>query len=504
MDVFKRYLRSFLLSLIGVPLLAHGAILLAVGLFLGVKALCGLLNLDVSSELERLLTLASFIIGGMLMLVAGRLLPLRNADVAFRQMVLMLPAVIIGSAWVTIVFLSGLSFNTPYYEWLFWFNPVWAVVNFMALLTGWYWGMVIIPVGTQICFTLGYWWRHHQYREAKNVTVCRNAMVFVLLAICIVAAWQAKMRGDKYAYVDTEHTIGEQLNTYYYRPNIAGNKLTPLRGTAPFGFTENRPRLDGATAAYPLYASAFFALNTFPDDMPYYQMKDCCLAISRTPEAYKKIIADKADIIFVAQPSEGQKKLAQQASVKLTYTPFAREAFVMIAHADNPVTTLSQQQVRDIFSGKITHWNEVGGDKRPIAVWQRPQDSGSQSTMLAKVMKETPMLPPKETEVAQGMGGVIRKVAEYQNSRGAIGYTFRYYATKMNSNVGIKLLAIDGVEPTVETIRNGSYPFVVDVYMVTRESPTNETQKLVAWFLSPQGQGLVEDVGYVPLYDTTQ
>ena len=142
----------------------------------------------------------------------------------------------------------------------------------------------------------------------------------------------------------------------------------------------------------------------------------------------------------------------------------------------------------------------MGGDARDIEVWQRPEDSGSQSTMLAKVMKETPMLPPKETEVARGMGGVIRKVAEYQNSKGAIGYTFRYYATKMNANAGIKLLAIDGVAPTKENIRNETYPFVVDVYMVTRENPTAETQKLVAWFLSPQGQALVEDVGYVPLH----
>ena len=110
------------------------------------------------------------------------------------------------------------------------------------------------------------------------------------------------------------------------------------------------------------------------------------------------------------------------------------------------------------------------------------------------------MMPPKETEFATAMEGVIREVAEYQNTRGAIGYTFRYYATQMNSNKNIKLLAINGIAPTVENIRNGSYPYTVDVYMVTREHPTVETQQLVNWFLSPQGQRLVQDVGYVPLY----
>lgn len=173
---------------------------------------------------------------------------------------------------------------------------------------------------------------------------------------------------------------------------------------------------------------------------------------------------------------------------------------MFIANQNNPVQSLSEEQIRAIFSGKITRWNEVGGADKAIQPWQRPEDSGSQTVMLAKVMRGEPMLPPKETEFASAMEGVIHEVAEYQNTRGAIGYTFRYYATQMNSNKNIKLLSINGIAPTVENIRNGSYPYTVDVYMVTREHASTETQKLVAWFLSPQGQRLVQDVGYVPLY----
>ncbi|EAB8420348.1 phosphate ABC transporter substrate-binding protein [Salmonella enterica subsp. enterica] len=120
--------------------------------------------------------------------------------------------------------------------------------------------------------------------------------------------------------------------------------------------------------------------------------------------------------------------------------------------------------------------------------------------MLAKVMKNTRMMSPQKTEVVSVMDGMIKVIAEYRNTHGAIGYAFRYYATQMHSNKEIKLLAINDVAPTVENIRNGSYPYTVDVYMVTREHPTAETQKLVDWFLSPQGQQLVQDVGYVPLY----
>lgn len=120
--------------------------------------------------------------------------------------------------------------------------------------------------------------------------------------------------------------------------------------------------------------------------------------------------------------------------------------------------------------------------------------------MLAKVMKNTRMMSPQETEVVSVMDGMIKVIAEYRNTHGAIGYTFRYYATQMNADKNIKLLAVNGIAPTVENIRNGSYPYTVDVYMVTREHPTAETQKLVDWLLSPQGQQLVQDVGYVPLY----
>ncbi|MDA6933167.1 hypothetical protein OSL75_12745, partial [Escherichia coli] len=62
---------------------------------------------------------------------------------------------------------------------------------------------------------------------------------------------------------------------------------------------------------------------------------------------------------------------------------------------------------------------------------------------------------------------------------------------------------LNGVAPTEENIRNGTYPYIVDAYMVTRENPTPETQKFVDWFISQQGQQLVEDVGYVLLYEAS-
>jgi phosphate transport system substrate-binding protein len=502
---FWWWVRACVLALIVVPLLAHGVALLC--LFLNEMMGKGLRVFDLSRTISDsfIATVGFYIFGGLLMSVLGWLLarftpPKENN--AMRQALLLLPAIWVLSAWAIVFQLAELSFSSHGYNDFLAVTLPWSGINLLSLLSGQYGAMVIIPVGAQACFTLGCYWRNRYSPDSQKSIKLRNTLVWVLVALTLFAGWQAKLRLDKFPLVDRDNPLSESIDTWNYDPKKENNKLTKLRGAAPFTFTIKHPRFDGATAAYPLFASAFFALNTFADDMPFYEIEKSWLGISRTPDAYKNIIADRADIIFVAQPSEGQKKRAQEANVTLTYTPFAREAFVFITHADNPVNSLTQQQVRDIFSGAITRWSEVGGDNRKIDVWQRPEDSGSQSTMLAKVMKETPMLPPKETEVAEGMGRILREVAEYQNSKGAIGYTFRYYATKMNPTAGVKLLAIDGVAPTSETIREGRYPFSVDVYMVTRENPDEKAQKVVRWFLSPQGQALVEDVGYVPLYET--
>ncbi len=73
-------------------------------------------------------------------------------------------------------------------------------------------------------------------------------------------------------------------------------------------------------------------------------------------------------------------------------------------------------------------------------------------------------------------------MADYQNTQPSIGYTFRYYATQMNKNISknIKLLAVNDISPTIENIRNGSYPYIVDVYMVTREK---RLWKLRKWWV---------------------
>lgn len=495
----KSLLKTLVLAFIGIPLMAHIIAFMLAVLADEITYLLFKLHARESTTVWDV-----FVPGCMVMFFLGRLWakytkPAINTPL--RHSLLLLPALPVLAAWVAIMQYSGYSFVNEAYAYLFFWSLPWWGIDLIALLSGQYWVMVLIPVGSQVGFVLGYCWQCRRKPVSHYGRRFRMTIVTMMAMLTLVAAWQAKQRADKFVRLDERNSLRESTDEWWrYRPDVTDSKLTSLQGEAPFMFSGHGPRWDGATAAYPLYASAFYALNKFYDSTTDYDIESCCLKHSRTPNAYQNLIDNRADIIFVAHPSEGQKKRAEEANVKLTYTPFAREAFVFIVNADNPVDSLTEQQVRDIFSGKITRWNEVGGRDEAIQVWQRPEDSGSQTVMLAKVMKHTPMLPAKETEVATGMGGVIREVAEYQNTNSAIGYTFRYYATQMNANKGIKLLAINGIAPVENTIRNGSYPYSTDVYMVTRENPTTDTQKIVDWFISPQGQRLVQDVGYVPLY----
>ncbi|WP_149452191.1 PstS family phosphate ABC transporter substrate-binding protein [Escherichia albertii] len=495
----KWILTSLVMTFFGIPILTQFLAVVITILGAGLSVILEICNLLLTPTIYLQLNVFMLTLGAIIIFFSGRVwagdsVPEKREVAIWRQSLFLLPALLILAGWIITLHLADYQFRQMGADWLANLMLPWQGVLLLSLISGDYWWIVIIPVGAHISFSLGYAWPVRYPLTGTSGLRCRNLLLFILLLLGIVAGYQA------YLYKQLNPGVGvrEDIDTWAMRSDKFNNQLTPLRDKPQIQFRQNWPRIDGATAAYPLYASAFYALSVIPEDFHSWEY----LTNSRTPEAYNRIIKGDADIIFVAQPSGGQKKRAKESGVTLLYTPFAREAFVFIVNADNPVNSLTEQQVRDIFSGAITNWRTVGGNDQEIQTWQRPEDSGSQTVMQSQVMKNVRMISPQETEVASMMGGMINVVAEYRNTNNSIGYTFRYYATQMNADKNIKLLAINGIAPTAENIRNGKYPYIVDAFMVTRENPTLETQKLVDWFLTPQGQSLVEDVGYVPLYPT--
>ncbi|MBR3694066.1 MAG: substrate-binding domain-containing protein, partial [Erysipelotrichales bacterium] len=179
------------------------------------------------------------------------------------------------------------------------------------------------------------------------------------------------------------------------------------------------------------------------------------------------------------------------------YTPIGNEAFVFFVHKDNPITSLTSQQIKDIYSGKITNWKEVGGRNEEIAAFQRNEGSGSQS-MLQRFMGDTPIMEAPTELVNTMMSGIIEQVSNYRSKSNSIGFSFRYYVEGIIQNPDIKMIAIDGIQPTAENIKNGKYPIVTPIYAVTYEENTNENvDLLLEWILSEEGQYILEETGYV-------
>ncbi|MCW5953828.1 MAG: substrate-binding domain-containing protein, partial [Propionibacteriaceae bacterium] len=326
------------------------------------------------------------------------------------------------------------------------------------------------------------------------------AVVVACVALLSVTGVQIGQHAANALLLSGEPSMSDEVDLWEYRPFEAGNRLAVPDRPATLQISADYPRLDGATALYPVYGAVGQAIYQLPaglDEEAQFDFVEQYLACSTTSTAYDRLIAGEVDAIFVAQPSKGQLAKAEAAGVELQLTPIGREAFVFFVNTDNPVTGLTLEQVRDIYSRRITNWSQVGGRDEPIVAFQRPEDSGSQTAMLAMVMKDREIAQPLKEEQILGMGGIISEVAGYRDLTGAIGYSFRWYATVMNSNPNIRLLAIDGIEPTVATIRDGSYPLTGDLNIVTTDTTNPNVAKLVEWTVSAEGQALLEKSGYV-------
>jgi len=373
-----------------------------------------------------------------------------------------------------------------------------------------------------VCFAVGTW-RGKRFRTLENKkALYALALILVLASITTVQSYvqyHSVLRPDpKYPELrDVRDDIyglnpdlgySEQQDDSYvlrrkYAPFSEETRLVSPKKPPLLQIDRDYPKLDGAVALIPIYAAAANAIykeNKKQGNEADGTFRENAVGFSETtPAAYKALINGQADIIFAAAPSEGQIKEAAEKGITYTLTPIGREAFVFIVNEQNPVTNLSIEQIRGIYSGKINDWQEVGGASGKILAFQRNEGSGSQTAMLRYVMAGTPMRKPLEAEYHRGMGGIIREVANYRNLDHAIGYSFRFYATTMYSVPGIRLIAINNIEPTVENIRNSAYPFTGDIYMVTARPLSENAKKLHDWFLSDEGQQLIEDVGYVSL-----
>ncbi len=321
----------------------------------------------------------------------------------------------------------------------------------------------------------------------KLISVLLAAVLALSLAACQRPQAQPLPTGSEPAQTEPSQTEPSQTEP-------------PATGEAPtmenaFQFTrETFPRLDGSTSMVPLAEAVASVL--LGEDRE--SVTDLC-QFNRTTQSFRNLAMGECDLLLAGEPNAAVFTEMEEQGFAYEIETIAMDGLVFLVNENNPVDSLTTDQIRDIYTGKITNWSQVGGSDAEIIPFQRNEGAGSQALMKKLVMGDTPLADPPEEYMASSMGELMSVVKSYDNSANAIGYSVYYYANDMQMAQGLKLLKVDGVEPSRETIRSGEYPHRNAYYCVIPASAGEDSPNriLFDWLMSEDGQKLIDLEGYV-------
>lgn len=328
--------------------------------------------------------------------------------------------------------------------------------------------------------------------KANNMLAIITIIVILLLILGISVLAYILISEQK---VDNNEKIRAQnVNLEKVENNTPQEKTKFTMTEAEF------PKVDGATAMLPMVGEITKAVLGYTDAQAEKYLEDNTQG--KSAKVYASLISKEKDLIFVSEPSDDILRQAREANVEFDNTGIGLDGFVFLLNKENPVQSLTLDQIRKIYKGEITNWKEVGGDDAQIYPYQREANSGSQNLMEKMVMKGQKMAEPKSTDLRiESMSGLIDAVSNGDNSKYAIGYSIYLYAKEQYVKDSTKFLKINGVEANDKNISNQTYPLTKIVYAVTRKDVPQDSnvRKLIKWLLTEDGQKVVVAGGYVPL-----
>ncbi len=168
----------------------------------------------------------------------------------------------------------------------------------------------------------------------------------------------------------------------------------------------------------------------------------------------------------------------------------AMDGIAIIINPSNKVNKLTLEQIRDIYTGKITNWNQVGGANKPIVIISRDSSSGTFEVFGELVLEGEKVV---QSALLQASNGAVAGVVA--ETDGAIGYIGLGYLSN-----GVKAVEINGILPSVETVQNGTWPVARPLFMFTDGWPEGAAKSFINFLLSTAGQEIVSELGFVPLY----
>ena len=187
-----------------------------------------------------------------------------------------------------------------------------------------------------------------------------------------------------------------------------------------------------------------------------------------------------------AKPTEMSAATAKGVTLKPLIV--AHDGIGIVVHANNPLAKLSKRQVEQIFAGEVTDWSAVGGKPGKISIYTRNTASGTYSDF-----KQLAMNSKDYAKSSQKMAGNEQIAAEVGKNPNGVGYVGLAYLTAP----GLKVIAVDGLLPTKETVLKGTYPYSRPTFYYTNGAPTGEAAKFIEFTMGAEGKKIIEKVGFV-------
>jgi phosphate transport system substrate-binding protein len=174
--------------------------------------------------------------------------------------------------------------------------------------------------------------------------------------------------------------------------------------------------------------------------------------------------------------------------------PVAWDALAIITHKDNPVDNYSREQIKALYTGKITNWKELGGPNARIRLYVRKGTISGVGYAIRQYLFQDGAVEFKTKYVVKSSGPLEKAI---EKDRYAIGITGVSSARKRD----VKIASFDGKVPSYENVRNGKYGLYRPLYLVTGPSPTKKVQDFINFATSSEGEQIIRNNGTVPYSD---
>jgi phosphate transport system substrate-binding protein len=263
--------------------------------------------------------------------------------------------------------------------------------------------------------------------------------------------------------------------------------VSVFAGCAKSGSNSVSQKIDmnGSTTIFPIaQKEAEVYMNTHPN-------VDISVEGTGTGNGIAALIDSTTDIATASrQITKDETSKANANGVNPYETTIALDALSIIVNPQNPVNALTADQVRSIFIGNTTNWKDVGGPDMQIVVVTRDSSSGTYSSFLSLALKTGDLITNKA--IVQSSSQTVKNTIA--TTKGAIGYDGLGFVDS-----SVKAISYNGVIPSKATASDKSYKLSRYLYLYTNKSPTGAVKDFIDFILSPDGQSIVDDVGFIKI-----